>query len=156
MSEATASFEVRNAGLDDLPALAALFDGYRVFYGQPSDPVRAGAFLRERLERGDSHLLLAMDARGGPLGFVQLYPSFTSVGTAPIEILNDLFVAESARGRGVSKALMLAAHRLGRETGACEMMLQTARTNAVAQALYASLGWVRDDDFLVYYLDPAA
>ena len=98
MSEATASFEVRNAGLDDLPALAALFDGYRVFYGQPSDPVRAGAFLRERLERGDSHLLLAMDARGGALGFVQLYPSFTSVGTAPIEILNDLFVGQAARG----------------------------------------------------------
>ena len=88
------------------PALAALFDGYRVFYGQPSDPVRAGAFLRERLERGDSHLLMATDARGGALGFVQLYPSFTSVGTAPIEILNDLFVDQAARGVGVARALL--------------------------------------------------
>jgi predicted GNAT family acetyltransferase len=33
-------------------------------------------------------------------------------------------------------------------------MLQTARTNATAQRLYEKLGWVRDDEFLVYTLDP--
>ena len=53
MSDPTTTMDVRSAGLDDLPALAALFDGYRVFYGQPSDPLRAGMFLRQRLERGD-------------------------------------------------------------------------------------------------------
>ena len=150
MSEATASFEVRNAGLDDLPALAALFDGYRVFYGQPSDPVRAGAFLRERLERGDSHLLLAMDARGGALGFVQLYPSFTSVGTAPIEILNDLFVAEAARGRGVARALLRRAGDDARARGAVGLLLSTALDNTPAQSLYTSEGWVRDTAFVEF------
>ena len=150
MSEATASFEVRNAGLDDLPALAALFDGYRVFYGQPSDPVRAGAFLRERLERGDSHLLLAMDARGGALGFVQLYPSFTSVGTAPIEILNDLFVAEAARGRGVARVLLRRAADDARARGAVGLVLSTALDNQPAQSLYASEGWVRDTEFVEF------
>ena len=150
MSEATASFEVRNAGLDDLPALAALFDGYRVFYGQPSDPVRAGAFLRERLERGDSHLLLAMDARGGALGFVQLYPSFTSVGTAPIEILNDLFVDQAARGAGVARALLRRAADDARSRGAVKLVLSTALDNAPAQSLYASEGWERDAGFVEY------
>ena len=150
MSEATASFEVRNAGLDDLPALAALFDGYRVFYGQPSDPVRAGAFLRERLERGDSHLLLALDAQGGALGFVQLYPSFTSVGTAPIEILNDLFVAGAARGRGVARALLRRAGDDARSRGAVKLVLSTALDNLPAQSLYASEGWVRDTAFVEF------
>jgi hypothetical protein len=43
------------------------------------------------------------------------------------------------------------------ETDACELFLQTARDNVVAQSLYRSLGWVRDDHFLVYTLDvPAA
>ena len=32
------------------------------------------------------------------------------------------------------------------------MELQTARTNEVAQALYESLGWQRDDTFLTYTL----
>jgi ribosomal protein S18 acetylase RimI-like enzyme len=150
MSEATANFEVRDAGQDDLPALAALFDGYRVFYGQPSDPLRAGAFLRERLERGDAHLLLAVDGQGGALGFVQLYPSFTSVGTAPIEILNDLFVAEAARGRGVARALLRRAADDARSRGALKLVLSTALDNAPAQSLYASEGWVRDAGFVEY------
>ena len=150
MSEATASFEVRNAGLDDLPALAALFDGYRVFYGQPSDPVRAGAFLRERIERGQSQLLLAVDAQGQALGFVQLYPSFTSVGTARIEILNDLFVGPAARGRGVGRALLRRAGQDARARGAVKLVLSTAVDNAPAQALYASEGWMADRGFVEF------
>ena len=150
MSADATSFDVRNAGSDDLPALAALFDGYRVFYGQPSDPLRAGAFLRQRLERGDSHLLLGVDAQGGALGFVQLYPSFTSVGTAPIEILNDLFVAESARGRGVARALLRRAADDARSRGAVGLVLSTALDNTPAQSLYASEGWERDTGFVEY------
>lgn len=150
MSEATATVNVRSAGLDDLPALAALFDGYRVFYGQPSDPVRAGAFLRERLERGDSHLLLAVDAQDGALGFVQLYPSFTSVGTAPIEILNDLFVVEAARGLGVARALLRRAGEDARSRGAVQLLLSTALDNTPAQSLYASEGWERDTEFVEF------
>ncbi|UWX03527.1 GNAT family N-acetyltransferase [Pseudoxanthomonas sp. NC8] len=150
MSETSSSFAVRSAGLGDLPALAALFDGYRVFYGQPSDPVRAGAFLRERLERGDSHLLLAEDAQGVALGFVQLYPSFTSVGTAPIEILNDLFVAADARGRGVARALLRGAGDAARSRGAVKLVLSTAVDNVPAQSLYAAEGWARDTDFVEF------
>lgn len=150
MSETTASFEVRSAGPGDLPALAALFDGYRVFYGQPSDPVRAGAFLLQRLERGDSHLLLAEDRQGLALGFVQLYPSFTSVGTAPIEILNDLFVATAARGRGVARALIRRAADDARSRGAVRLVLSTAIDNMPAQSLYAAEGWVRDSGFVEF------
>ncbi|MBO9715694.1 MAG: GNAT family N-acetyltransferase [Pseudoxanthomonas sp.] len=150
MSEANASFQMRSAGMDDLPVLAALFDGYRVFYGQPSDPLRAGAFLRERLQRGDSQLLLAVDGTGEALGFVQLYPSFTSVGTAPIEILNDLFVVPQARGRGVARALLHRAGEDARSRGAVKLVLSTAIDNTAAQSLYASEGWVRDSGFIEF------
>ena len=150
MSDPTTTMDVRSAGLDDLPALAALFDGYRVFYGQPSDPLRAGMFLRQRLERGDSQLLLAVDAQGGALVFVQLYPSFTSVGTAPIEILNDLFVVEGARGRGVARALLRSAADDARSCGVVKLVLSTALDNMPAQSLYASEGWVRDVGFVEF------
>lgn len=141
---------VRAAGPGDLPALAALFDAYRVFYGQASDPARAAAFLGERLERGDSHLLLAVDGQGTALGFTQLYPSFTSVGTAPIEVLNDLFVAPAARGRGVGRALLSRAAGDARARGAVRLVLSTAVDNLPAQSLYAAEGWQRDEGFVEY------
>jgi GNAT superfamily N-acetyltransferase len=139
----------------DLDVLEPLFHGYLRFYGKPIDAAKVRAFLAARIGNGESVVFLARDADSGTgLGFVQLYPAFASLSQARSWILNDLFVAESARGRGVSKRLMEAARQLAVETGACELFLQTARDNTVAQSLYTSLGWERDDHFLVYTLDP--
>lgn len=90
---------VRQAVLADLEALAPLFDGYRQFYGQPSDISAAHAFLRARFEHGESFVFIALDG-DTPVGFTQLYPSFSSVSLARIFVLNDLFVHECARRKG--------------------------------------------------------
>jgi ribosomal protein S18 acetylase RimI-like enzyme len=47
---------------------------------------------------------------------------------------------------------MARARRLAEETGACGLELATARSNTVAQRLYESLGYRRDDQFLRYEL----
>lgn len=138
---------VRRADRDDLPALAVLFDAYRVFYAQASDLERARTFIGERLSNGDSHLLLALDGHGNALGFTQLYPSFTSVGTARIEILNDLFVVPQARGLGVGRSLLRRAAKDARGRGAVKLVLSTALDNLPAQTLYAAEGWERDTEF---------
>jgi GNAT superfamily N-acetyltransferase len=130
--------------------LAALFDGYRMFYGQPSDLARAAGFLRERIERGESSVLIALADDGAGLGFTQLYPLFSSVRAARIEILNDLFVAPGARGQGVGRALLRAAEGSARARGAVRLVLSTALDNHAAQALYAAAGWTRDDAFVEY------
>lgn len=147
--------DIARAGTADLGELLPLFAGYLRFYEKPVDDERTAAFLRARLSGGDSVVLLARQG-GLAVGFVQLYPSFASLALARSWILNDLFVSPQARGLGVGRALMLAAHRLARDTGSAELFLQTARDNTAAQALYGSLGWVRDDAFLVYTLDPFA
>ncbi len=77
------------------------------------------------------------------------------MAAARIFVLYDLFVDDDARRGGVGRALMLAAQAFGRAAGAVRMDLSTARTNAKAQALYESLGWQRDDVYLVYNLDLA-
>jgi ribosomal protein S18 acetylase RimI-like enzyme len=143
---------VRFAGLDDLDALAPLFDAYRRFYEQPGDVARASAFLHERLERGESAILVA-EQGGQLLGFCQLYPTWCSVAAARVFVLSDLFVDPDARRGGVGRALMRAARDFGREAGAARLDLQTARTNARGQALYESEGWKRDAVFLNYSLD---
>jgi len=134
---------IRRADLADLPALAPLFDAYRRFYGQPSDVMRAEAFLSERLARGESVALLA-ERDGDVVGFTHLYPLFSSVRTARLWLLNDLFVAEHARRGGVARALLDAAADFARADGACGLMLETMRENAPARALYRAAGWHED------------
>ena len=136
--------DIRRATLDDLDLVAPLFDGYRRYYGQASDLPRAKAFLRERLERNESAILLAM-RDGQAAGFTQLYPMFSSVRTARLWILNDLFVVENARRSGVARALLDAAAAFAREQGAAGLMLETMRDNAPARALYRAAGWHEDD-----------
>jgi ribosomal protein S18 acetylase RimI-like enzyme len=145
---------IRRAVAADVDALAPLFDAYRRFYEQPGDLLLASAFLHDRLERAESVILVA-ESEGQLLGFCQLYPTWCSVEAARIFVLYDLFVDEGVRRGGVGRQLMLAAQTFGREAGAVRLDLSTARTNARAQALYESLGWQRDDVYLVYNLSLA-
>ena len=137
-------------GPPDLPAAAQLFDSYRQFYQQAPDLALAQRFMTERLEREESVVLLAQSAAGELVGFCQLYPSFCSVEAAPIYTLYDLFVSPAARRSGAGRALLLAADARATADGKVRMDLTTARTNLQAQALYESLGWVRDDVFFAY------
>lgn len=139
---------------DLLESLVPLFDLYRQFYNQPADPVGARAFLSERLARKDSVIYLASESMDDPaLGFVQLYPSFSSVAMKPLWILNDLFVTKDARGRGVAEQLIRRAERHARQANARGLILETAIDNLPARRLYERLGWVVEKDFLTYKID---
>lgn len=141
---------VREAQPADLAGVAELFDQYRQFYEQPPDAEGARAFIAARQAQQESVILVA-EAGAGPLaGFCQLYPSFCSVEAAPIYVLYDLFVRPGARQGGVGRALLLAAEARAAADGKVRMDLTTARSNHAAQALYESLGWVRDEVFLAY------
>src|SRR6476620_9061073 len=80
---------VRQAVLADLDEAAALFDQYRQFQGQRSDPAAARAFLSARFDHGESVVFIAAAYRR-PLGVAQLYPSFSSVSLKRVFIVNDL------------------------------------------------------------------
>ena len=141
---ASTNIATRRAGPQDLDALAALFDAYRGFYGQPSDVPRARDWLRTRMRVGESVVLVA--ERGGEtVGFTQLYPMYSSVRTARTWILNDLFVSEAARRGGVARALLDAAVAFAKADGAAGISLETTRGNAAARALYRAAGWSEDD-----------
>ena len=144
------SITTRPATRGDLDAVAVLFDAYRQFYRQAPDLALARRYIRERFERNESVLFVAETGTGELVGFCQLYPTFCSVRAAPTFVLYDLFVSPEARGTGAGRALMLAAEAHASTTGAARMELSTARDNKVAQSLYESLGWLRDEAFFVY------
>jgi len=129
--------------------IAPLFDAYRQFYGQPPDLDGARRFLFERIQRGES-VIFAVIENENALGFTQLYPSFSSVSLKPIWILNDLFVVEKARRRGIGARLLMASRDHATQTGAARLVLSTAVENVTAQALYETHGWQKDSGFFHY------
>ena len=143
-------FQADHEHVDDL---AVLFNDYRRFYRQSSDLDAARRFLNDRLTNDESVIFAARLAEmDGLAGFTQLFPTFSSVQMGRVWTLNDLFVAESARGQGVAHALMEAARAFAVSTGAVALELATERDNTAAQALYDSLDYERVDEYLHFAL----
>ncbi|WP_110515298.1 GNAT family N-acetyltransferase [Herpetosiphon llansteffanensis] len=143
--------QIIQAGLDELERIVPLFDGYRQFYRQASDRAAARAFLHDRLSKSESIIFLAQTPEAG-LGFCQLYPSFSSVSMQRLWILNDLFVAEYARGQGVASGLLNAARDWAISTKSKGLVLETEVTNVQAQRLYEQHGWQKTVDEYFYSL----
>ena len=130
----------------DVARLAPLFDAYCQFYKKPPRRAAARRYLAQRLRRGEAVVFLAELGRAS-VGFVQLYPGFSSLSLGRAWVLNDLYVAPEARRHGAARLLMEAARRHGVRTGAVRIELATAKTNRPARALYDALGYEADDEF---------
>ncbi len=143
------TIQIIRADASHLESIVPLFDAYRQFYKRASDLEAARTYLRERLERHECVVFLALDGENA-VGFTLLYKHFTSVAMGAIWLLNDLFVTLEARGHGVGEALILHATQMAREDGSIGLHLRTAIDNTPAQSLYEKLGWKRDLDFYRY------
>ncbi len=145
--------KIRKASLKDLTFVVKLFDQYRVFYEKESDKEKATEFISERLTLKDSVIYVAESSDNNLVGFVQLYPIFSSTRMQRLWLLNDLFVANEYRGKGISKLLIESAKELCIETNACGLILETAKTNIVGNHLYPKLGFLLDTDHNYYFWD---
>ncbi|WP_422079740.1 GNAT family N-acetyltransferase [Ulvibacterium sp.] len=135
-----------------IPLVVPLFDGYRVFYGQKSDFEAARKFLEERFKRNESVLFLAL-YQGKPVGFTQLYTTFSSASLQSIFILNDLFVDKAFRKKGIGEALLQRAQEHCVKLGYKGLALETETDNP-AQKLYERLGWKKDSSWFHYFWTP--
>lgn len=146
---------VFQASIKDLDVVARLFNKYRFFYGQKQNYEGGKEYLKNRLNRQESIIFLATKKteRSNGLGFVQLYPSFFSIGMNHQWILNDLFVDEAARRHGVARQLMTKAKEFAVETEAIRIVLETDKDNYRAQQLYENIGYKRNEEHYYYELD---
>jgi GNAT superfamily N-acetyltransferase len=139
----------RKATIQDLAQLAELFDQYRVFYHKESDIPAAENFLKERIENKDSEIFVA-EENGNLVGFVHLYPIFSSTRMKRYWLLNDLYVNENYRGKGYSKELIEEAKQLAKLTNACGILLETGKNNDVGNQLYPACGFELYDSVNFY------
>jgi GNAT superfamily N-acetyltransferase len=116
------------------------------FYRSPRPPRDRLEALVDLLEEGEEGMqLVAEGGDGDLLGFATLYFTWSTLRADRIAILNDLYLAEQARGTGAAAALFEAALSAARGRGCAEIEWQTAADNHRAQAFYAKMGGRRGD-----------
>lgn len=139
----------RKAEIKDLEMLSQLFDEYRVFYHKESNIIDAKVFLNERIAQQDSEIIV-VEENQILVGFVQLYPLFSSTRMKKYWLLNDLFVNENHRGKGFSKQLIESAKDVCRTSDACGILLETGKDNLIGNQLYPSCGFKIYDEVNFY------
>ena len=136
--------EISRVRQEDLAELLPLVRGYCDFYEvSPSDEELLGlsrALIADP-ER-DGVQLLARNG-GEAVGFATIYWSWATTIASRIGVMNDLFVAQAARGTGAAEQLILACVEECRQHGAAELAWQTAPDNERAQRVYDRVGATR-------------
>ncbi|WP_312093936.1 GNAT family N-acetyltransferase [Niallia sp.] len=143
---------IYQATIEDLEGVANLFNMYRQFYKQGSDIESAITFIKERMERNQSVIIVVQD-KDNYVGFTQLYPSYSSLSMKKTWILNDLYVEKKARKKGIGEMLLQSAKEYAMKTNAKSLSLSTAPDNYTAQRLYEKNGYKQDTQFYHYELD---
>lgn len=141
---------IQRATINHLDSLIELFDLYRIFYEQQSNLDGAKEFLKERIQNEESCIFIAFE-EGTAVGFVQLYPSFSSVSMKRSWVLNDLYVKKNARKKGVGEQLIKTGIQFAAETGAKGVLLETGKENITAQRLYEKIGFNKEENYFYYF-----
>ena len=153
-SLAMPAYSIDRVGPDDLDDLLPLMRGYCDFYEvYPSgDDLRAlSRALIDDPER-EGVQLIARDGDGEAVGFATVYWMWSTSDAARLGVMNDLFVTDRARGRGVADSLIEACRAECRTHGAKRLSWQTAPDNHRAQAVYDRMGAHREQ-WVDYWLD---
>jgi len=141
-----AEIEIAVVSAAEFESLLPLIAAYQRFYEvEEIDAERNRTFFRRFLAPSEDGMLLGARADGELVGYACLYWHFSSLSAAESVLMNDLFVNEAARGRGVGRALIEASAAVARERGAAHLEWATAPDNLTAQRLYDSTGAERSE-----------
>ena len=129
----------------DLDELLPLVRGYCDFYDvAPSDEdlLALSRALIADPEREGVQLLAREEGRA--FGFATVFWSWATTSAERIGIMNDLFIAPEARGRGVAEALIEVCRAECAARAAGKLTWQTAPDNAAAMKVYDRIGATRE------------
>jgi GNAT superfamily N-acetyltransferase len=145
--------EIAVAAEEDLDDLLPLMRAYCDFYEvDPSDAAllaMSRALIADPAREGVQ--LLARDWRGRAVAFATVFWTWQTLSAARLAVMNDLYVAEHARGTRIADALIAACADRARAHGATALSWQTAKDNERAQAVYERVG-ARRSEWLDYEL----
>ncbi len=133
------SIFIRPIGRDERAYWEPLWQGYLRFYKAHQTPEETEVTWLRIHDTNEPMFALGAYIDGKLLGIVQYlyHRSFWTVGNYCY--LQDLFVAEGARNRGIARALIEAVYAEAKKAGASRVHWLTQEDNATARVLYDRL-----------------
>jgi len=149
-------YSIKRVAAKDLGDLLPLMRAYCDFYEvSPSDQnlLALAMTLVDDTER-EGVQLIARDPAGLAVAFATIFWSWSTTDGCRIGVMNDLFVTERARGRGLAERLIEECRAECARRGAGRLTWQTAPDNVRAQAVYERVGAARET-WVDYWIDAA-
>ncbi|HUB28771.1 MAG TPA: GNAT family N-acetyltransferase [Terracidiphilus sp.] len=146
------SLKIRPVAPTDFSQWKPLWDGYNAFYGRKDATALPDAVTQQTWSRffddyEPVHALVA-DQAGQLLGLVHYIFHRSTIALTTNCYLQDLFTLESARGKGVGRALIHEVCRRAQLAGSNRVYWHTHKTNATAMQLYDRVA--ENSGFIVY------
>jgi GNAT superfamily N-acetyltransferase len=137
----TGAMNIRAAAPGDEDALFGLVQALARFEKLEHTVTGSAEALAGHLfgERPSAEAILAEDG-GVAIGYALFFPTYSTFLTKPGLYLEDLFVLESHRRRGVGRALLTEVERIGRTRGMGRLEWSVLDWNANAIAFYEGFG----------------
>ncbi|WP_342641655.1 GNAT family N-acetyltransferase [Rhodoligotrophos ferricapiens] len=147
---------IRQAESQDAETIAymirahAQFDGKEHLCKISADDVRRYGFGDDAVFK-----VLLAEIEGRPVGSLVFYRTFSSWEGKPFLFIEDFFVREEQRGRGIGRMLLARVAALAKRQG-CPRVDWHVLQVAVARGFYERLGGKWVEDFLIYRLEGAS
>ena len=140
------SFSIRKPVKEDRAPWEVLYQGYLEFYETTFDS-QAIDLTWQRILNGEIQALV-VEENGSLLGFTHFHFQISTWTSTHTCYLEDLYVIEEARNRGVARSLIAMVEQITRDSGGTEIFWITRKSNERAQALYNQVAELTD--FLMY------
>jgi GNAT superfamily N-acetyltransferase len=145
--------DLRNAGLNDLDLVLGLMQGLYVFDHIPFDPARARRALLMLLADSSLGRAYLVEAGGETIGYAVLTLGYSLEFAGRYALLDELFIREAHRGKGVGRQVLVFLEALCRAMGLQALRLEVGRTNHGARDFYTKMGFeTHDRDLMTLWI----
>lgn len=147
------SMRIRPASADDLPLVLRFIKLLAEYERLADEVVATEDILRDELfgPHPSAEVLFAFEA-DEPVGFALFFHNFSTFKGRKGLYLEDLYVLEEHRGKGIGKALLARLARIAIERNCGRFEWAVLDWNEPAIRFYKALGAVAQDEWTVYRL----
>ena len=151
MTEIKTDFEIRQAEEEDVPEILELIKALAEFENLSGEVVATEELLKITLFgiNSPAEVQIAFD-KNKTLGFALYFRSFSTFLGRPGIYLEDLYVRENARGKGVGEALLRRLAQRTREIGGGRLEWAVLNWNEPAIGFYQKMGAAPLDEWTTY------
>lgn len=147
------AIEIRTASREDVPLILDAIKGLAAYEKMSEEVVATEEILEEWLFDKKKATVLLADYEGAPAGFALYFTNFsTFLGRAGL-YLEDLFVKEELRGKGIGTALLKRLASIAKEEGYGRFEWVCLDWNTPSINYYLAIGAKPQDEWTIYRMD---